>query len=101
MLSATIAALEAELKWTFLAEYESCRRISYRAVGGGLIQGDRASEIDIVSPDMPIDIHMDKQLRPGPLSQDGPRRMITTLGRFRAQAQAQAQVTWTASAQAA
>jgi RecJ-like exonuclease len=52
MLSATIAALEADLKWTFLAEYESCRRISYRAVGGGLIQGDRASEIDIVSPDM-------------------------------------------------
>ncbi len=28
MLSVPIAVLEAELKWTFLGEYESCRRIS-------------------------------------------------------------------------
>ena len=45
MLNSPIAVLEADLKRTFLAGYESCHRISYRAVGGGLIQGDRARDI--------------------------------------------------------
>ena len=45
-----------DLKYTFLAEYESCRRISFRAVGGGLIQRGRARQIDVVSPDIPRQI---------------------------------------------